>query len=66
MRYFTFREQCFAFVIKTVIASRFTSADPILSFYFQASNNFRILRRPYRRWGLGSGRAPSPVNEQQV
>ena len=37
MRYFTFREQFFAFGIKTVIALGFTLADPILSFYFQAS-----------------------------
>jgi len=51
MRYVTFREQCFAFGIKTIIALGFTSADPILSFYFQASNKIRILRRPYRGWG---------------
>ena len=53
MCYFTFRLQCFAFGIKTIIALGFTSADPILSFYFQASYNFCILRRQYRGCGLG-------------
>jgi len=66
MRYFTFREQCFAFGVKTVVAFAalgFTSADRILSFYFQASNNFCTLRN-HSGGGIWGGGAP--VNEQQV
>jgi len=59
MRYFTFREQFFAFGIKTVIALGFTLADPILSFYFQASGVWggdlpppQLMNNRYKTWRL--------------
>jgi len=62
MRYFTFREQCFAFSVETGRALGSTLADTI----FKASifkPVFFIFFINYWWWGLWRGLAPFPDNK---